>query len=97
MLHYYLVLFLKDIFPNSKGFPGSASGKEPTNARDIRDAGSIPGSGRSLGGGHSNPLQYSCLENAMDIGPWRAKVRSVPKTFTNCLPPRARVTCINVY
>ena len=38
------------------------------NAGDIRDAGSIPGLGRSPGGGHSNPLQYSCLENAMDRG-----------------------------
>ena len=38
------------------------------NAGDIRDAGSIPGLGRSPEGGHSNPLQYSCLENAMDRG-----------------------------
>ena len=37
----------------------------PTNAGDKRDAGSNPGSGRSLGGGHGNPLQYSCLENPM--------------------------------
>ena len=36
------------------------------NAGDIRDAGSIPGSGRSPGGEHGNPLQYSCLENPMD-------------------------------
>ena len=35
----------------------------PANARDIRDAGLIPGLGRSPGGGHGNPLQYSCLEN----------------------------------
>ena len=35
----------------------------PANARDIRDAGSVPGSARSPGGGHDNPLQYSCLEN----------------------------------
>ena len=40
----------------------------PANAEDIRDAGLIPGSGRSPGGGHSNPLQYSCLENPMDRG-----------------------------
>ena len=38
----------------------------PANARDIRDAGSVPGSGRSPGGGHDNPLQYSCLENPME-------------------------------
>jgi len=38
----------------------------PANAGDMRDVGSIPRSGRSLGGGHDNPLQYSCLENSMD-------------------------------
>ena len=41
----------------------------PVNARDT-DAGSIPGSGRSSGGGHGNPLQYSSLENPMDRGAW---------------------------
>ena len=57
------------------GFPGDASGKEPTaSAGDIRDAGSIPGLGRSPGEGHGNPLQYSCLENPMVRGPWRATV-----------------------
>ena len=46
------------------GFPGSASGKNLlANAGDIRDLGSIPGLGRSLRGGHGNPLQYSGLEN----------------------------------
>ena len=40
----------------------------PANAGDIRDEGSIPGLGRSPGGGHGNPLQYSCLENPMDRG-----------------------------
>ena len=40
----------------------------PANAGDIRDAGLIPGSGRSPGGGHSNPLQYSSLENPMERG-----------------------------
>ena len=40
----------------------------PANAGDIRHTGSIPGSGRSPGGGHGNPLQYSCLENPMDRG-----------------------------
>ena len=41
------------------------------NAGDVRDEGSIPGLRRSPGGGHSNPLQYSCLENPMDIGAWQ--------------------------
>ena len=40
------------------------------NAEDVRDAGQIPGWGRSPGGGHNNPLQYSCLENPMDRGAW---------------------------
>ena len=40
----------------------------PASAGDVRDTGSIPGSGRSPGGRHENPLQYSCLENPMDIG-----------------------------
>ena len=42
----------------------------PANAGDVIDAGSIPGLGRSPGGGHGNPLQYSCLENPMDRGAW---------------------------
>ena len=46
----------------------------PANAGDIRDVGLIPGSGSSPGGGHGNPLQYSCLENLMDRGAWRATV-----------------------
>ena len=46
-------------------------------AGDVRDVGSIPGSGRSPGGGHGNPLQYSCLENAMDREAWGATVHGV--------------------
>ena len=46
----------------------------PANAGDIRDAGSMPGSGRSPGVGNGNPLQYSCLENPVDRGAWRAIV-----------------------
>ena len=57
------------------------SGKNPpANAGDIRDAGSIPGSGRSSEEGHGNPLQYSCLENPMDRGAWWAKVHMVRKS-----------------
>ena len=44
----------------------------PANVGDVRDVGLIPGLGRSLGGGNDNPLQYSCLENPMDRGAWRA-------------------------
>ena len=42
----------------------------PANAGDIKDVGSIPRSGRFPGGGHGNPLQYSCLENPMDRRAW---------------------------
>ena len=44
---------------------------------NVRDAGLIPGSGRCPGGGHGNPLQYSCLENAMDRGAWQAAAHRV--------------------
>ena len=46
----------------------------------------IPGSGRSPGGGHGNPLHYSCLENPMDSGAWRATVHRVTESQT-CLKP----------
>ena len=49
------------------GFPGGSDSKE--SAYNAGDLGSIPGSGRSPGGGHGNPLQYSCLENYMDRRP----------------------------
>ena len=54
----------------------------PANARDIRDMGLIPRSDRSLGGGHGNPLQYSCLDNPMDRGAWQATVHRVAKSWT---------------
>ena len=54
----------------------------PANAEDIRDPGSIPGSGRSPGGGHGNPLQYSCLENPMERGAWQAVIHGVAESQT---------------
>ena len=54
----------------------------PANAGDVRDVGSMPGSGRSPGGGHSNPLQYSCLENPTNRGAWWAIVHRVAKSWT---------------
>ena len=53
------------------------------NARDIRDPGLIPGFGRSPGGGHGNPLQYSCLENPTDRGAWQATVHGIAKSQTS--------------
>ena len=54
----------------------------PAKAWDIEDMGLILGSGRSPGGGHGNPLQYSCLENPMDRGAWRARVHRVAQSQT---------------
>ena len=55
---------------------------QPASARDLRNKGSIPGSGRSPGGGHSNQLQYSCLENPMDRGALQAPVHGAAKNRT---------------
>ena len=68
----------------SLGFPGDTCGKEPpANSGDVRDVALIlPGSARSPGGGHSHPIQYSCLENLMDRGDWRAIVHRVSKSWT---------------
>ena len=49
----------------------------PAKEGDVRDTGSIPGSGRFPGGGRGNPVQYSCLKNPMDRGAWWATVRAV--------------------
>ena len=57
--------------------PGGTSGKEPTcQCRRLRDMHSVLGLGRFPGGGHGNPLQYSCLENPMDRGAWWATVHA---------------------
>ena len=81
------------------GFPGGSAVKNlPANAGDAGDLGLIPGSGRSPGGGHGNPLQYSCLENPMDRGAWWAAVHSGQRvrhdwsalagTHLHCLPSK---------
>ena len=65
------------------GLPKWLSSKESTcNAGAAGDTGSIPGSGRFPGEGSSNPLQYSCLENIMDLGAWQATVHRVTKSQT---------------
>ena len=62
------------------GLPGCSDSKE--SACSAGELGSIPGLGRSPGGGHGNPLQYSCLENPMDRGAWWATVHGVAKCQT---------------
>ena len=95
MMHVSFLISIWDFFfffgymPSSKiagsygsslGFPGGSDGEESTcNAGDL---GSIPGLRRSPGGGHGNPLQYSCLENPMARGTWRAAVHGVTQSQT---------------
>ena len=55
----------------------------PANAGDVRDVGAIPGLGRFPGGGHANPLQYSCLENPMDGGTWQVQSMG-PQRVRHC-------------
>ena len=55
----------------------------PDKAEDLRDAGSIPGLGRSPGGAHGNPLQCSCLENPMDEEPGRLQSIELPRVRHN--------------
>ena len=82
-----MALKQKELVISSEWFSGGASQvvlvvkNSPANA-DIRDVGSIPGSGRSPGGEHGNALQYSCLENPVDRGAWRATVHGVAKSQT---------------
>ena len=64
----------------SVGFPGGSDGKE--SDCNVGDLGLIPELGRSLGGEHGNPLQYSCLENPMDKGAWQATIHRVTKSQT---------------
>ena len=61
-------------------FPGGSEVK--ASACNVGDPGSVPGSGKSPGEGNGNPLHYSCLENPMDRGAWRAIVHGVIKSQT---------------
>ena len=73
-------LFISILYTVSSGFPGGSDGEESTcNAGDW---GSVPGSGWSPGEVHGNPLQYSCLENPMDRGAWRATLHSASNVDT---------------
>ena len=65
---------------NCEGLPDDSVSKE--SACNAGDTGSVPGSGRFPGGGNSNPLQYSCLENPMDRGAWQVIVYGVSKSRT---------------
>ena len=68
------------IFIDKSDFPGGSNGEE--SACNVGDPGSVPGLGRSSGGGHGNPLQYACLENPIDRGAWWATVHGIAELDT---------------
>jgi len=76
-------LFFNTLSMFVMGFPcGTVVNNPSANARDERDTGPIPVSGRSSGVGNGNPLQYTCLENSMDREAWRAAVHGVAQIRT---------------
>ena len=75
-----VICLLFNMLSRFVNFPGGSDGK--ASAYNAGDPGSSPGSGRSSGEGNGNPLQYSCLENPMDRGSWRATVHRVTKSRT---------------
>ena len=76
---FYLFLFLAMLGASQMSLVVK---NPPPNAGDLRNMGSIPGSGRSPGGGNSNPFQFSCLENPMDRRAWRVMVHRVEESQT---------------
>ena len=80
---HFFVVVNSAILSLVRGLPWWLISKEyACNAGAVGGVGSIPGSGRSPRGGHDNPLQYSCLENPLDKGAWRAVACSVAKSWT---------------
>ena len=75
--HLYILTLFAQVALEVKSHGG-----EPANTRGARGAGLISGSGRSPGAGNGNPLQYSCLENSMGTGAWRAPVHGITKSCT---------------
>ena len=81
-----------------RGLPGGTVVKNlPASAGDARDTGLIPGLGRPPGGGNGTPLQYSCLENSMDRGAWRATVHGVQRVRRDIYEIYILVICITKY
>ena len=94
----YLLLPLINLL--IKGFPGGSVVKDlPANTGAIGDTGSTPGSGRSPGVGNGNPLQYSCWNNSMDRGAWRATVYGVAESQIGLKPwsKHAQLIIINYF
>ena len=83
IMNMYIMLFLYNgILHNNEASRWLTEYRIACDAEDVGDMGSIPGSGRSPGGGHGNPLHYSCLENPMGTGAWWATVHKVAKSWT---------------
>ena len=83
-----------DICMGEKGFPGGSDNKE--SACNAGDWDSIPGSGRSSGGGHSNPLHYSCLENSMERAVLQAIVHGFERVRQDICSPILIMTLITI-
>jgi len=76
------IVFITELCPLTGASQVALVVKNPSaNAGDVRDKSSIPGLGRSPGEGNGNPLQYSCVENPMDRGAWRATVHRVRQSW----------------
>ena len=82
-------------FIHTVNFPSGSDDKE--SAYNTGDLGLIPGLGRSPGGGHGNPLQYSCLETPMDRGAWWAIVHGVAKSRTQLSNHAHTHPCFSMY
>ena len=79
-----IIFFFKSSYQDGRAYQIALVVKIlPANSEDIRDVSANPGSGRSPGGGHDHPLQYSCLENPMDKEAWEATVHGVTESDTN--------------
>ena len=76
------IVFITELCPLTGASQVALVVKNPSaNAGDVRDKSSVPGLGRSPGVGNGNPLQYSCVENPMDRGAWRATVHRVRQSW----------------
>ena len=76
------IVFITELCPLTGASQVALVVKNPSaNAGDVRDKSSIPGLGKSPGEGNGNPLQYSCVENPMDRGAWRATVHRVRQSW----------------
>ena len=78
-LIHTMMTIVNILYTGNLGFLGGTSDNSPANEGNLRDMGSTPGLARSPGGGHGNPLQYSCLGNPMDRGARRLTVHGVTK------------------